>query len=284
MNTQKVILITGSSKGFGFEIAKAALDAGDKVIATVRHNREQLEEKLLNNPALLVLEMDVTKEDQVISAVRQSILHFGRIDTLINNAGYGIITAIEEASDEEVRKQYETNVFGLLNVTRAVLPYMRKSRSGHIINISSLFGYDAIPGWGLYGSTKFAVEGITRGLAKELAPLGIYVTAVEPGIFRTDFLSTGSFTLSKNVIDDYKDTVGPVRQSGSSLNGHQPGDPKKLARVVVDLVHQEKPPLQLPIGKDSVKMITRSVEATKANIEKWYDVSISTDFDDAHRA
>ncbi|MET0636563.1 MAG: SDR family NAD(P)-dependent oxidoreductase [Chitinophagaceae bacterium] len=281
MHTQKVIFITGSSRGFGLEITKAALDEGDKVIATVRDKPEQLKEKLKNHPDLLVLSMDVTNEDRVIEAVSQGIRHFGRIDTLINNAGYGIITAIEEASDVEVKKQYATNVFGLLNVVRAVLPYMRAERSGHIINISSLFAYGTYPGWSLYGSTKSAVEGISRGLAVELAPLGIYVTSVEPGIFRTGFLSAESYALSENVIDDYLEIVGPSKELGTTLHGRQPGDPEKLARVILDLVHLPIPPLQLPIGKDAVKMITDGIDATRAIIDEWYSVSTSTDFDEA---
>jgi hypothetical protein len=141
------------------------------------------------------------------------------------------VTAIEEATDAEVRKQYDTNVFGLLNVTRAVLPYLRQQKSGRVINISSLFGYDAVPGWGLYGSTKFAVEGLSKGLAVELAPLGIHVTVVAPGLFTTDFLSAESYVAAKTIIGDYQATVGPIRSGVDALHGHQPGDPKKFAQV-----------------------------------------------------
>src|SRR6187402_1302795 len=162
----KVWFITGASKGFGFEIAKAALASGDKVVATVRKNAPDLSAGLNNDANVLVVTLDVTKEDQVKAGVKAAVDRFGSIDVLVNNAGYGLLAATEEASDEEVRKQYDTNVFGLLNVTRAVLPYLRKQGSGHIINISSLFGYlNTVPGFGLYGSTKYAVEGITEGLA-----------------------------------------------------------------------------------------------------------------------
>lgn len=279
MKTQKVILVTGASKGFGLEIAKTALAAGDKVIATVRSKADQLTASLNNDPNLLVVTMDVTNEAQVKAAVAEGLLRFGKIDVVINNAGYGIVTAIEEATDAEVKAQYETNVFGLLNVVRAVLPHLRAQKSGHIINVSSLFGFGAIPGWALYGSTKFAVEGISKGLALELEPLNIKVTAVEPGLFSTDFLSTESYSASKNIIADYAATVGPMRASADQLHGNQPGDPKKLAQVVVDIAHNENPPLHLPIGKDAVGMYKANAEKTNKEIDQWIEVSTSTDHD-----
>jgi NAD(P)-dependent dehydrogenase (short-subunit alcohol dehydrogenase family) len=279
MKTQKVILVTGASKGFGLEIAKTALAAGDKVIATVRSKAGQLAASLNNNPNLLVVTMDVTNEAQVKAAVAEGLLRFGKIDVVINNAGYGIVTAIEEATDAEVKAQYETNVFGLLNVVRAVLPHLRAQRSGHIINVSSLFGFSAIPGWALYGSTKFAVEGISKGLAVELEPLNIKVTVVEPGLFTTEFLSAESYSTSKNIIDDYATTVGPMRAGADQLHGNQPGDPKKLAQVVVDIAHNENPPLHLPIGKDAVGMYKANAEKTSKEIDQWIEVSTSTDHD-----
>ncbi|AYL99297.1 oxidoreductase [Mucilaginibacter celer] len=282
MKIQKVLFITGASSGFGLEIARAALENGDKVIATVRSKPEVLAALLNKNHNLLITIMDVTNEGQIREAVAEGLLAFGRIDVLINNAGFGIITAIEEATDAEVKQQYETNVFGLLNVIRAVLPHMRKNRSGHIINFSSLFGFDAIPGWALYGSTKFAVEGLSKGLAAELEPLGIKVTAVEPGLFRTSFLSPGSFSLSRNVIDDYESTVGPMRSAGDTLHGRQPGDPLKLARIVADLAHAGNPPVQLPIGKDSISMFRKSTEKTAAVIAEWESISGDTDVADGH--
>ena len=279
MKTQKVILVTGASKGFGLEIAKIALAAGDKVIATVRSKADQLAASLNNNPNLLVVTMDVTSEAQVKAAVAEGLLRFGKIDVVINNAGYGIVTAIEEATDAEVKAQYDTNVFGLLNVLRAALPHLRAQRSGHIINVSSLFGFDAIPGWALYGSTKFAVEGISKGLAVELAPLNIKVTVVEPGLFSTEFLSAESYSASKNIIADYETTVGPMRVGADQLHGNQPGDPKKLAQVVVDIAHNENPPLHLPIGKDAVGMYKANAEKTSKEIDQWIEVSTSTDHD-----
>jgi NAD(P)-dependent dehydrogenase (short-subunit alcohol dehydrogenase family) len=187
MNTEKVWFVTGSAKGLGFEIVKAALEAGHKVAATIRSRPEELATSLQNHPGLLVVQMDVTDEGQVKTAVAQAIAHLGRIDVLVNNAGYGLLSGIEEASDAEVREQYDTNVFGLLNVTRAVLPHMRRQQTGHVINISSLFGFGILLGWGIYSFTKFAVEGITEALAAEIAPLGLFATSVEPGLFRTNF-------------------------------------------------------------------------------------------------
>ncbi|MDB5089594.1 MAG: NADP-dependent 3-hydroxy acid dehydrogenase YdfG, partial [Mucilaginibacter sp.] len=202
MKKQKVWFITGASKGFGLEIAKAALAAGDKVVATVRSNADGLRSKLQQDNEVLVVSLDVTNEQQVKEGVQNAISRFGHIDVLVNNAGYGLLGATEEASDEEVRKQYDTNVFGLLNVTRAVLPHMRSQHSGHIINISSLFGYTAsAPGFGLYGSTKFAVEGISEGLALEVKPLGIHVTAAAPGLFSTNFTSPDAYQPSKVILD-----------------------------------------------------------------------------------
>jgi NAD(P)-dependent dehydrogenase (short-subunit alcohol dehydrogenase family) len=279
MKMQKVWFITGASRGFGLEIARAALAAGDQVVATVRSQPAQLAATLHNHPDLYVVQMDVTQEDQVQEAVKQGIARFDRIDVLVNNAGYGIVTAIEEATDAEVRKQYDTNVFGLLNVTRAVLPYLRQQKSGRIVNISSLFAYDAVPGWGLYGSTKFAVEGLSKGLALELAPLGIHVTAVAPGLFTTDFLSTESYVAGKTLIADYQQTVGPMRSGADTLHGNQPGDPKKFAQVIIQLANTERPPLHLPVGKDTIAMYQNNVAKIAQEIEAWLPVATSTDHD-----
>lgn len=279
MSTQKTWFITGASKGFGFEIAAGVLAAGDKVVATVRSQPEQLTKTLNNNPDLLVVVMDVSNESLVKKAVDQAIGRFGRIDVLVNNAGYGLLSGVEEASDAEVRKQYDTNVFGVLNVTRAVLPYMRRQGSGHVINISSLFGFGSIPGWGVYGSTKFAIEGITEALAIEAKPLGIHVTAVEPGLFRTNFLDAGSFSASSNVIDAYKDTVGPMRSGAGQLDGKQPGDPKKLAHALLKLVNSENPPVHLPLGKDALALYRDKTARLEKELAEWKDTIVSTDFE-----
>ena len=182
MKNSKVWIVTGAARGFGLEITRAVLATGDTVVAAVRSRPEELKTQL-NHPNL-----DVTNEAQAREVAADTVKKLGRIDVLVNNAGHGLLSAVEEASDEEVRRNYETNVFGLLKVMRAVLPYMRKQRSGHIINFSSVGGLTGSAGWGLYGSTKFAVEGLTESLAKELGPLGIYATPVEPGYITTKFI------------------------------------------------------------------------------------------------
>jgi len=190
-------LITGASRGFGTLIAERALRAGDAVIATARKPQD-ITDRLGEHPNLLALRLDVTREDEAHQAVAEGIKRFGRIDVLINNAGFGVLGAVEETSASETERLFATNVFGLLNVTRAVLPHMRARRRGRIINISSIGGYQAYMGWGVYGSTKFAVEGISEALHQELAPLGIQVTVVEPGFFRTDFLDEQSLEVCRS--------------------------------------------------------------------------------------
>jgi len=275
---KKVIMITGAGKGFGLEMAKAALQNGDEVIATVRTDPAKLYAKLGQSSQLLVVNMDVTNEEQIHSAVSKALQRFSKIDVLINNAGYGILTAVEEASDAEVRQQYATNVFGVLNVIRAVLPAMRRLRSGHIINITSLFGHDSVPGWTIYGSTKFAMEGISKGLAKELSPLGIYVTALAPGLFSTDFLNKSSYQAGATIIDDYETSVGPVRPV-EERDGKQPGDPAKLADVTIRIAHEDQPPLHLLVGTDAIQFYKNNAAKTKNEVDKWLDLSLSTDHD-----
>jgi len=279
METQKTWFITGASKGFGFEITRAALEAGDKVVATVRNNSAALYASLKEDANLFVVEMDVTKESGVKNAVGKAINHFGKLDIIVNNAGYGIVGAIEEVSDAEARKQYDTNVFGVLNVVRATLPFLRKQRSGHIINVSSLFAFDPLIGWALYGSTKNAVEGISQGLAKELQPFGIGVTVIEPGLFRTGFTGKDSFAVAQNAIPDYENTrVGQMRKHTGTFHGTQPGDPSKLAAVVVKLGHTENPPLHLPIGTDSINNYNIFREQLANDVNAWMNDSLSTDY------
>jgi NAD(P)-dependent dehydrogenase (short-subunit alcohol dehydrogenase family) len=279
MNTQKTWFVTGASKGFGFEITKAALEAGDKVVATVRNNDSALFASLNEDANLFVVKMDVTKESDVKDAVEKAIDHFGKLDIVVNNAGYGIVGGIEEISDAEARKQYDTNVFGVLNVLRNTLPFLRKQRSGHIINVSSLFAFDPLIGWALYGSTKNAVEGISQGLVKELQPFGIRVTVIEPGLFRTGFTGKDSYVVAQNAISDYENTlVGRMRKSTGAFHGTQPGDPTKLAEVVVKLGHTENPPLHLPIGKDSINNYNTYRDKLANDVNTWMKDSLSTDY------
>lgn len=280
MAKQKVWFITGASRGFGLEITKAALATGDKVVATVRSSASALADKLGNPENLTVFHLDITEEQQAVEVVGQAVGMFGRIDVLVNNAGFGLLSAVEEASADEVKKNFETNVFGLLNVTRAVLPSMRKERSGHIINISSIGGLSGYIGWGVYGSTKFAVEGLTESLALELAPLGIHATVVAPGFFRTDFLDVSSLTRSNQIIPDYAETVGEMRKFATDANKKQPGDPVKLGKAIIQLANAENPPVHLPLGKDTLQRYREKTANFEKDIEAWYDVITGTDHDD----
>ncbi|MBG1245093.1 oxidoreductase [Nostoc sp. NZL] len=274
--TQRTWLITGASRGFGAEIAKAVLAAGDRLIATAR-NQADLQQFAISKD-VLTLSMDVTDEAQVKTAIATSLEKFGQIDVLVNNAGFGLLGAVEECSAEEVESVYRTNVFGLLNVTRAVLPSMRQHRSGHIINLSSIGGYRSSPGWGIYGSTKFAVEGITEALHGELAPLGIHVTVVEPGYFRTGFLDNSSLRPSAVQIPDYAQTVGKIRDVAAGLNYQQPGDPTKLAPAIFEIVNTDEPPLRLPLGTDTLQTIAEKNAYVEQETAKWRTLAESTDF------
>ncbi|MEM5300003.1 oxidoreductase [Burkholderia sp. JPY481] len=276
----KTWFITGASRGFGARIAQLALAQGDNVVATAR-NVGAVTEKLGTPPNLLPVRLDVTSEQDAVNAAAKAVEKFGRIDVLLNNAGFGLVGAVEEATSDEVERLYRTNVFGLLGVTRAVLPHMRRQRSGRIINISSIGGYRSSAGFGVYCSTKFAVEGLSEALHHELAPLGIHVTVVEPGYFRTDFLDSSSLSVSKNQIEDYSGTAGLVRTRASDLNHAQPGDPEKLARVIVGFADSPAPPVRLPLGSDTVAAIQAKQASDAEIVQQWRTVSVSTDFDSA---
>jgi NAD(P)-dependent dehydrogenase (short-subunit alcohol dehydrogenase family) len=228
--------------------------------------------------SLLPLELDVTSEASVAAAVAAAVEHFGRIDVLVNNAGFGVIGAVEETSGELVRRLYETNVFGLLTVTRAVLPQLRKQRSGHILNVSSVGGYQSGPAFGVYCSTKFAVEGISEALHAELAPLGISVTVVEPGYFRTEFLESTSVVEAERELTDYAETSGKVRAFAKQVSMQQPGDPARLASALVELTRAASPPLRLPLGTDTVAAIEAKHAFVAKELAAWRSVAVSTDF------
>ncbi|WP_020656821.1 oxidoreductase [Massilia niastensis] len=269
--------ITGAARGFGALLVKEALQAGDAVIATAR-NPQQVIDQHGEHPNLLPLPLDVTDAQQAHAAADEGVRRFGRIDILINNAGFGLLGAVEESSPEDVEQVFATNVFGMLNVTRAVLPHMRRQRAGHVINISSLGGYQAYYGWGVYGATKFAVEGLTEALAQELEPLGVRVTVVEPGFFRTDFLDSSSLRKTAVEIGDYDATVGAMRRFAGDANHQQPGDPARLAQAFLQLVNAEQPPLRLPLGSDAVARIEGKHRFVAEELERWRALSLSTDF------
>jgi NAD(P)-dependent dehydrogenase (short-subunit alcohol dehydrogenase family) len=276
-NNMRVWFITGASRGFGALIAEAALAAGDAVVATAR-DPSTVTARLGSHERLLATRLDVTSEAEAHEAAGQAVKKFGRIDILVNNAGYGLLGAIEEASAEETTKLFGTNVFGLLGVTRAVLPHMRRQRSGHIMNLSSVGGYAGYPGWGVYGATKFAVEGISEALAAEVAPLGIHVTVVEPGFFRTDFLDETSLARTALQIEDYRETVGKTRAHAADVNHGQRGDPRKLAKAFMQLVNAKNPPTRLPLGSDTVERIESKNAHVAQELAAWRNVATSTDW------
>jgi NAD(P)-dependent dehydrogenase (short-subunit alcohol dehydrogenase family) len=269
--------ITGASRGFGALIAAEALAAGGQVVATAR-NPEAVTRALGASDRLLAVKLDVTDEAEAHAAAGEAVKRFGRIDVLVNNAGFGLLGAVEEGTAAEIERIYRTNVFGLLAVTRAVLPHMRRARSGHVVNISSIGGYRSAPGFGIYCSTKFAVEGLSEALQGELAPLGIKITVVEPGFFRTDFLDARSLTVSPAHIADYEASSGVTRRRAAEVSHAQPGDPTKLAEVLVALVASPEPPFRMPFGSDTVAAIEDKNAAVAAELAKWRAVSVGTDF------
>jgi NAD(P)-dependent dehydrogenase (short-subunit alcohol dehydrogenase family) len=269
--------ITGASRGLGFRIAEAALAAGDTVVATAR-KADDVVAALGQSERLLALPLDVTDEAQAQQAADAAIARFGRIDILVNNAGYGLLGSVEEASAKEIEAIYRVNVFGLMAVTRAVLPNMRQNRSGHILNLSSVGGFVSGPGFGVYCSTKFAVEALSEALAAELAPLGIKLTIVEPGYFRTDFLEARSLVVSPTRIADYDATSGMVREAAKTISMNQPGDPAKLGTAVVALVNAPYPPLRLALGSDTFAMVGDKLTYVRGELDAWEQLSKSTDF------
>ncbi len=276
--SQRVWFITGASTGFGRILAEQVLAKGDKVVATAR-KPEHIADFPHNHPeTALSVALDVTDEKAVEAAVDQAVKHFGRIDVLVNNAGYGLAGAIEEASEEEYMPVFETNVFGLIGVTKAVLPHLRKQRSGHVVNLSSIGGLIGSPGWGFYNASKFAVEGFSEALAAELAPLGIHVTIVEPGPFRTDFLGRSGVE-ARQRIDDYDETAGKTRQYFHDQAGKQAGDPAKAAAAIIAAVTAENPPKHLVLGKIAYNRMTQRLDQWKQELEAWRELSIGADFD-----
>jgi NAD(P)-dependent dehydrogenase (short-subunit alcohol dehydrogenase family) len=273
-----VWFITGAARGIGADTARAAHDAGDRVVATGR-NASHVVEALGRSDRLLILELDVTRPDDAVSAASAAIARFGRIDVLLNNAGYALLGALEECSAEEVETEFQTNVFGLLHVTRAVLPAMRAARRGHIINLSSLSGIRGDAGASAYCASKFAVEGISESLSKEVGPLGIKVTVVEPGYFRTDFLDPKSVRFSAAIIDDYDATAGATRRGVAAVNGLQANDPKKLAAVLVKLSREANPPFRFASSADAVEVAEVKMLQWRAELEQWRPLSESTGFD-----
>jgi len=275
--TDKVWLVTGASTGFGRELVEYLLERGAKVVATSRRV-EGLQELGAKYPkSVLVAAMDVTDQKQVEHVAGVAVKWFGRVDVLVNNAGYGIVGAVEESAEGEYRPMFETNVFGLIRVTQAVLAQMRAQGSGHIVNLSSIGGLVATPGFGLYNATKFAVEGLSEALAQEVKPLGISVTIVEPGPFRTKFLGKAGGEAAVK-ISDYEQTAGKMRAYFTEQDGKQPGDPQKAAEAIVEAVEAEEPPLRLLLGASTLPRVRAKMEALEKEFTAWEATTIGADY------
>jgi NAD(P)-dependent dehydrogenase (short-subunit alcohol dehydrogenase family) len=272
----KTWFITGASRGFGILVAKEALKRGDQVVATAR-KPETIADQLPTNNRLLSTALDVTDEASIAAAVDAAAHKFGRIDVLLNNAGHGILGAVEEIDDADVRRVFDVNVFGLLAVTRAVLPTMRAQGEGRLIHLSSVAGQTGGPGWGVYAATKHAVEALNESLRAELGPLEIYSTAIEPGPFRTDFLDSSSLLTASTVIDDYE-TVANTRKWSVDTNHAQVGDPVKAATVIVDVAHLDVPPVRLALGSDCFARLEKKFDQLSSDLQAWRDTTLSTDY------
>ncbi|MEA1672462.1 oxidoreductase [Nitrospirillum sp. BR 11163] len=271
---QKIWFITGVSRGFGRELARTLLDQGQVVIGTTRDGRSDLPE----DARLHVLPLDVTDAAQVKETVATAHALRGRLDVVVNNAGYGLLGAVEGADTAATRQMFEVNFFGALAVMQAALPLMRARRSGHIVNITSIAGLAPGVGSGLYAASKCALEGVSLSLAQEVAPLGIRVTLVEPGAFRTDFLTDHSLRVTGAGIDDYAATAGAAVARLQALNGGQPGDPALAARAIAAAVRSPHPPLHLVLGTDAWNRVQARQEAFTANLTDWREVTLGTDF------
>ena len=278
MATQKtspVWFITGCSTGFGRELAKLIVARGWPVVVTAR-NKAQVED-LATSDKVLALELDVTDGKEIDAAVKAAEEKFGAIDVLVNNAGYGYLTTVEEGEDKQIRAMFDANVFGLFALTRAVLPGMRKRRKGHIINITSVGGHVGNPGSGYYAATKHAVEGWSKSLAAETAPLGIKVTAVAPGPFRTDWAGR-SMIQTENRIADYAEITGARLAAVLAQSGKQAGDPVRAGEAMIKLTESENPPLHIVFGAPGLAMVTGELKKELAEIEAWREVGLGTDF------
>ena len=273
----KVWFITGCSTGFGRELATYTASLGNNVVVAAR-NTEDVKDIISAYPEnTLAVKLDVTKPDQIKEAGNAAVAKWGTVDVLVNNAGIGYFGAIEESEEDEVRRMFEINFFGLAKMTQEVLPLMRKQRSGHIVNIASIGGLRSFPAVGFYNATKYAVDGLSEALSKETAPLGIKVTIVAPSGFRTDWAGR-SANNSKIVIDDYKTTAEANKESIRGYSGNQPGDPKRAAKAIVKAVESENPPLRLLLGVAALKGARAKLDELKADFDTWEETTVGADF------
>lgn len=283
MSEKNVWFITGCSTGFGRELAKELLENGYRVAVTARDITKVQDLVAINSENAFAVGLDVTKPDQVADSVAKAEAHFGRIDVLVNNAGFGYFGAIEESDDAEVRSMFEANFWGLADMTRAVLPAMRERRSGTIVNVSSIGGFVGFPGVGYYNATKFAVNGFSDSLKKELSPLGINVILVQPSGFRTDWAGR-SANNATNTIADYAATAGANQSAIRGFSGNQPGDPVRAAKAIIAAVNSDKPPFNLLLGKAALKNAQLKLKELQREFDNWADVSTGADFPEGSAA
>lgn len=273
----KVWLVTGSARGLGRKIVEAALAAGERVVATARDPRQLADLVERFGEQMRAVALDVTDSAAARAAVQAALDAFGRLDVVVNNAGFGHLAAFEQASEEDFRAQIDTNFYGVVNVTRAALPILRQQRSGHIIQISSVGGRIGMPGFSAYQSAKWAVGGFTEVLSQELAPLGIKVTALEPGGMKTGWAVEAGSALP-DLLEDYAPSVGAITQLLSQYVGNETGDPAKVAEVVLKLAYHDQPPVHLLLGSDALQYAGEADKARAASGDAWREVSLATDF------
>lgn len=278
MSENKVWFITGTSSGFGRLLAEEVLAKGDRVVATAR-KPEVLADLVKKYPdAARAVKLDVTNLEDVKNSIQQAVKEFGRIDVVVNNAGYALVGAIEEAHNEEIQKQFDTNVFGAVNVIREALPILREQKSGHIVNIGSLVGISAFPSFGFYSATKFALEGLSEALAQEVTPHGIKTTIVEPGPFHTGF-STRAVVFGTNLQPGVYPSTAGITDAFSQFDSTASGDPRKGVRIIIEAVESENPPFRLPLGLFAFEAIEAKLEQVKNEISIWRERAIQTNFD-----
>ena len=279
MNTRKTWLITGASKGLGLTLAKKLLAQGYNVAATSRTIDVLKDAVDTDSQNFLPLAMNIVDEEDVAKAIDKAVAHFGSIDVVVNNAGYGLIGGLEELTDEEARTNFDVNVFGSLNVIRKALPYLRAQKNGHIFNISSIGGFSGgFPAFGIYCATKFAVHGFTESLYHEAKPFGINVSLVMPGYFRTSFLEGGSIVKPKNEIEAYQNVRAVQDAHLQDINANQPGDPEKAADVMIAVANQTDPALHLFLGADAYKAANDKIELVQKDMEEFKSLATNTAF------
>lgn len=277
MSNKKVWFVTGASKGLGRDLVKKLLAAGYPVAATSR-NLDELR-KIATNDNFLPLTMQLNDEASIAKALADTVARFGRVDVVVNNAGYGMVGSIEELSDAEARSNFDINVFGTLNVVRKALPYLRAQKSGHIMNVSSVAGFiGSFPGFGIYCATKFAVDGLSESLATEVKPFGVNVTIVSPGYFRTEFLTSGSLAVPAQPIADYQLVREAQSVHMNEINHNQPGDPEKAADAFIHVSEVENPPLYLFLGEDAYNMVYAKIDSIKEEVEAWKATTVGTGY------